>query len=131
MLINGLADHDGDYSFIGKMIEGIINGVSARLFTDKAPVHAILESRSGSDTWSGIGCPPCYLTGGGGIFLRGLLYNFRKSKNVLNNRAIDMVQTLANVAVTHAITPPTPQQNWLFSLMDRLVVLNMGICYGG
>lgn len=130
LMLGGLIDHDS--TTCTDIAVGIIKGVKNNMYYANDHGNAWLHSIIDPTGWPGNMCPSCYNAGGGGIFMRNLLYALRTGNidvvSLLTSQEyINFVASLANTAVSGP--DATGSQNYQFVNLTRLAVLNVAIFY--
>ena len=139
LMLGGLVDHSDPIS--QDIAAGILRGVKANLYQYYNNQYYVLNSTS-LNGWNEnnsypyyLGCPTCYNAGGGGIFMRNLLYAL-----LTNNPTItaliqqqeymafvgNLVHTAANLMESE---DPNGGSNSDFVALDRLATLNVAIYF--
>ena len=129
--LGGLIDQTSSDTTIDAAV-GIIKGVKDRLTYTDVTGNPWIRSCEGWRPGDVGMCPSCYNAGGGGIFMRNLLYAMRTG----NQKVLDYVTSkdylkyMGELAHT-ALTGPSPNydQNPLFVHLTRLAVLNVAMYY--
>ncbi|GEM_PF-6592986 len=130
LMLGGLIDQDS--SVCTDIAVGIIKGVKNNMYYTQPDGKHWLFSLIDPSGWPGKMCPSCYNAGGGGIFMRNLLYALRTGNEEVvtlmkTQEYVDFVTNLANTAVDG----PAPEagQNYQFVNLTRLAALNVAIYY--
>lgn len=127
--LGGLVDQGSDLA--SDVAVGIIKGVQDRMSYTDLNGNPWIRSAYNWPT-DGAMCPGCYSAGGGGIFMRNLLYAIRSEDQkvisyVKTREYSDYIVKLANTAIAGPVLSGDP--NPMFVLLDRLAVLNVAMIF--
>uniref|UniRef100_UPI0040480439 hypothetical protein n=1 Tax=Roseivirga sp. TaxID=1964215 RepID=UPI0040480439 len=140
LVIQGLgylnAANDIDTQTNQNLAIGLVRGVYGNFYSyNPAEELHLLDSVEGD--WVGVCCPPCYQTGGPGIFFRGILNQLFLEDTPLRKELkqnMDLLRMIANLAKTAAadksngiVGNSAPNPIILFPYLDRLSVLTLAI----